>query len=65
MRLRDVVHRYNIRYKGIKKQLEVDFIANLGSKRYYIQSAYSLPSIEKIHQEKASLLYIDDSFKKK
>ena len=40
MRLRDVVHRYNIRYKGIKKQLEVDFIANLGSKRYY--SMYGL-----------------------
>ncbi|NVP23602.1 ATP-binding protein [Treponema phagedenis] len=50
--------------KDIKKQLEVDFIANLGSKRYYIQSAYSLPSIEKINQEKASLLNIDDSFKK-
>ena len=50
--------------KDIKKQLEVDFIANLGSKKYYIQSAYSLPSIEKINQEKASLLNIDDSFKK-
>lgn len=43
MRLRDVVHRYNIRYKGIKKQLEVDFIANLGSKRYYsIDVTYGL-----------------------
>ena len=50
--------------KDTKKQLEVDFIANLGSKRYYIQSAYSLPSIEKVNQEKASLLNIDDSFKK-
>ncbi|MDO5302198.1 MAG: ATP-binding protein [Tissierellia bacterium] len=47
-----------------KRQLEVDFIANLGSKKYYIQSAYSLPSTEKINQEKASLLHIDDSFKK-
>ncbi|WP_338968964.1 DUF4143 domain-containing protein [Fusobacterium nucleatum] len=38
-----------------KKQLEVDFIANLGSKRYYIQSALSLSTEEKIKQEKASL----------
>ena len=59
-----VMKRENINNKDIKKQLEVDFIANLGSKRYYIQSAYSLPSIEKINQEKASLLTIDDSFKK-
>lgn len=59
-----VMKRENINNKDIKKQLEVDFIANLGSKRYYIQSAYSLPSIEKINQEKASLLHIDDSFKK-
>ncbi|MFP5528046.1 ATP-binding protein [Peptococcus simiae] len=50
--------------RDIKKQLEVDFIANLGSKRYYIQSAYSLPSSQKVKQEKASLLSIDDSFKK-
>lgn len=59
-----VIKRENVNNKDIKKQLEVDFIANLGSKRYYIQSAYSLPSIEKINQEKASLLNIDDSFKK-
>lgn len=38
-----------------KKQLEVDFIANLGSKRYYIQSALSLSTEEKIKQEKVSL----------
>lgn len=47
-----------------KKQLEVDFVANLGSKRYYIQSALSLPTEIKIKQEKASLLNITDSFKK-
>ncbi|KIR03713.1 ATPase [Lachnospiraceae bacterium TWA4] len=47
-----------------KKQLEVDFIASLGSKKYYIQSAYSLPDSEKIKQEKASLMGINDSFKK-
>lgn len=50
--------------KDVKKQLEVDFIANLGSKKYYIQSAYNLPSKEKLEQEKASLINIDDSFKK-
>ena len=50
--------------KDVKKQLEVDFIANLGSKKYYIQSAYSIPSKEKLEQEKASLINIDDSFKK-
>ena len=50
--------------KDVKKQLEVDFIANLGSKKYYIQSAYSIPSKKKLEQEKASLINIDDSFKK-
>ncbi len=47
-----------------KKQLEVDFIANLGSKRYYIQSAFSMPTEEKRNQEKASLINLNDSFKK-
>ncbi|MDY5930666.1 MAG: ATP-binding protein [Candidatus Ornithospirochaeta sp.] len=47
-----------------RKQLEVDFVANLGSKRYYIQSAFSIPDQEKREQEKASLLQIGDSFRK-
>lgn len=47
-----------------KKQLEVDFIANLGNKRYYIQSALNMPTEEKMEQEKASLINIKDSFKK-
>lgn len=47
-----------------RKQYEIDFIANLGSKRYYIQSAFSIPTIEKKEQERASLVNIDDSFKK-
>ncbi|MDO5575363.1 MAG: ATP-binding protein [bacterium] len=47
-----------------KKQLEIDFVANQGSKRYYIQSAYSLPDADKIKQEKASLINVNDSFKK-
>jgi len=50
--------------KDYRKSLEVDFVANLGSARYYIQSAYRLPDEEKIAQEKASLRAIDDSFKK-
>ena len=45
-------------------QLEIDFIATLGSKKYYLQSAFSLPDEEKIKQEKASLLNVNDSFKK-
>ena len=47
-----------------KKQLEIDFVANKGSKRYYIQSAFSLPDDEKRAQEKASLIHVHDSFKK-
>lgn len=45
-------------------QREIDFIANKGSRRYYIQSAYSIPSEEKREQELASLLKVADSFKK-
>ena len=47
-----------------KKQLEIDFVANMGSKRYYIQSAFSLPEAEKRAQEKASLINVNDSLKK-
>jgi hypothetical protein len=47
-----------------RTNLEVDFICNLGSRRYYIQSAYRIESAEKNAQERASLLKIDDSFKK-
>ena len=47
-----------------KKQLEIDFIANQGSRRYYIQSAFNLPDAEKMKQEKASLINVSDSFKK-
>lgn len=50
--------------KQEKKQLEIDFIANLGSRRYYIQSAFRLPDEEKVKQEKASLINVNDSFKK-
>lgn len=47
-----------------RTQLEVDFVCNMGDKRYYIQSAYSLHDREKIIQELRPLKKIDDSFKK-
>lgn len=50
--------------KQERKNLEIDFVANQGSKRYYIQSAFALPDEEKVKQEKASLLKVNDSFKK-
>ena len=50
--------------RSVRKQLEVDFVCNLGSKRYYIQSAYSLPDEEKRQQEIRPFRKIDDSFKK-
>ena len=50
--------------KVIRKQLEVDFVCNMGSLRYYIQSAYSLPDESKRMQEIRPLRRIDDSFKK-
>lgn len=50
--------------KRVYKQLEIDFVVNSGSKRYYIQSAYALPNKEKVDQEQASLIKVNDSFKK-
>ncbi len=47
-----------------RKQLEVDFVCNQGSKRYYIQSAFAIPDKEKMEQETNSLVNIKDSFKK-
>ncbi len=49
---------------NVRKQLEVDFVAGQGSKKYYIQSAFAMPTQEKIEQETASLRRISDSFKK-
>lgn len=45
-------------------RLEIDFVANLGSRRYYIQSAFGMPTEEKRLQEKAPLVQVKDSFKK-
>lgn len=61
-----MVSKRTLNAEGVheKKQLEIDFIANLGSKRYYIQSAFNISTKEKEAQEKASLLNVRDSFKK-
>ena len=50
--------------KAERKQLEIDFVANKGSQRYYIQSAFAMPDEQKQKQEKMSLLQVKDSFKK-
>ncbi len=58
------VSEKNAQGKMVRKQLEVDFVCNLGPVRYYIQSAYSIPDGEKRNQETRSLRKIDDSFRK-
>lgn len=58
------IKRQNEDGKWIRIQLEVDFIASLGSKKYYVQSALSIPNREKEIQESRSLTNINDSFKK-
>lgn len=57
---------FTIREDGKRQRstLEVDFVCNLGYKRCYIQSAYALPTEDKMKQEFNSLLRIKDSFKK-
>lgn len=50
--------------KKIRKQREIDFVCNMGSKRYYIQSAFALPDQKKTEQEKRPLLLTGDEFKK-
>ena len=50
--------------KDLRVQREIDFIATLGSKKYYIQSAYAIPNQEKYAQETVSFDKIKDSFKK-
>lgn len=47
-----------------KKQLEIDFVATKGSEKYYIQSAFALPTADKENQERRGLLSIPDSFRK-
>ena len=50
--------------KEVRKQLEIDFVANSGSKRYYLQSAFNLATPEKDAQERRPFLKVNDSFKK-
>jgi predicted AAA+ superfamily ATPase len=61
-----VIPKRNVSKDGkyVRSSLEVDFVANKGSNRYYIQSAFSIQGAEKEAQEKASLLDVKDSFKK-
>lgn len=53
-----------IRENNVRKQTEVDFVCNQADKRYYIQSAFSLPTREKTLQEERPLMNINDNFKK-
>lgn len=61
-----VVENYETKPDGKrgKKQLEVDFVATKGSEKYYIQSAFSLPTADKVNQEQRGLLSIQDFFRK-
>ena len=54
----------NVGGKTMRQQYEVDFVVNDGRSRYYIQSAFAMPDIEKERQEKTSFELINDSFKK-
>ena len=61
-----VIVQYDTNEKGnsIRKQLEIDFVCNQGSKRYYIQSAYVIPDQAKMEQEQRSLMLTGDFFKR-
>ena len=59
-----VDYRKDIDGKSVRVQAEVDFVCNKADKRYYIQSAFSIPDKEKMLQEQNSLTRINDSFKK-
>ena len=59
-----VEYRKDVDGKLVRVQAEVDFVCNKADKRYYIQSAFSIPDREKMLQEQNSLTRINDSFKK-
>lgn len=61
-----VIIQYDTNEKGnsVRRQLEIDFVCNKGSKRYYIQSAYAIPDQAKIEQEQRSLMLTGDFFKR-
>lgn len=54
----------NVEGKTIRKQYEIDFVASRGSRKYYLQSAFSMNTPEKIQQEQNSLRHVNDHFKK-
>ncbi len=56
--------RENVNGSLQRRQLEIDFVANQGNKRYYIQSAYDIPNEDKMRQETKSFDKTNDSFKK-
>lgn len=58
------IFEHNKENVTIRKQLEIDFVCNQGSKRYYIQSAYNIDNKEKEEQEMRSLINVNDFFKK-
>ena len=58
------IREHDAKGKEIKKQVEVDFVVNHGSERFYIQSAYALPSTEKMDQEVRPFHNINDAFKR-
>lgn len=61
-----VIMQYDKNENGssVRKQLEIDFVCNKGSKRYYIQSAYAIPDQAKMEQEQRSLMLTGDFFKR-
>ena len=59
-----VQYETNGKGNGTRKQLEIDFVCNQGSKRYYIQSAYAIPDQAKMEQEPRSLMLTGDFFKR-
>ena len=61
-----VITQYDVNENGngLRKQLEIDFVCNKGSKRYYIQSVYAIPDQAKMEQEQRPLIRTGDSFKK-
>lgn len=58
------INSTNEKGNSVRKQLEIDFVCNKGSKRYYIQSAYAMSDQAKMEQEQRSLMLTGDAFKK-
>ncbi len=59
-----VLNTANEKGNGTRRQSEIDFVCNMGSRRYYIQSAYAIPNQGKMQQEQRPLLMTGDFFKK-